>query len=121
MCSCTQYSYAQSKESDVFVPIAKYLEGGNANYLSAWFSENIELQMLGEVHSCSRNQAKQILKRFFIEYTPNSFDIIHKGGSYPITYAIGKLHGGGNIFKITIFVRTTEKGNYIQQLSIEKE
>jgi hypothetical protein len=38
-----------------------------------------------------------------------------------MVYAIGQLEGGGNRFKVTIFVKTTERGNYIQQLSIEKE
>lgn len=111
----------QHKEGDVFVPISKYLENGNAKSLSAWFSENIELVMFGNRSNCSRNQAKQIMRSFFMDYTPHSFDIVHKSGVYPMTYAIGRLEGGGNKFKITIFVKTTERGNYIQQLSIEKE
>lgn len=111
----------QQKESDVFVPISKYLENGNAKNLSAWFSESIELVMFGNRSNCSRNQAMQIMKRFFMDYTPSSFDILHKSGVYPMTYAIGQLEGGGNKFRITIFVKTTERGNYIHQLSIDKE
>ena len=111
----------QESKSDVFVPISKYLEAGNAKNLSAWFSENIELVMFGERSNCSRNQAKQILKRFFMDYTPREFDIVHKSGVYPMVYAIGELEGGGYKFRVTIFVKTTERGNYIQQLSIEKE
>ena len=38
-----------------------------------------------------------------------------------MVYAIGELEGGGYKFRVTIFVKTTERGNYIQQLSIEKE
>ncbi len=106
---------------DVFVPISKYLESGNAKNLSAWFSENIELVIFGDRNNCSRNQARQILKRFFTDYTPRSFKIVHKSGVYPMVYAIGELEGGGNKFKVTVFVKTTERGNYIQQLSIDKE
>lgn len=115
------FASGQQTQSDVFVPIAKYLEHGNAKNLSAWFSENIELVMFGQRSNCSRSQARQIMKRFFEDYTPHSFDIVHKSGVYPMTYAIGKLEGGGNKFRITIFVKTTERGNYIQQLSIDKE
>lgn len=111
----------QIQKSDVFVPISKYLESGNAANLSAWFSENIELVMFGNRKNCSRNQAKQIMRRFFSDYTPRSFEIVHKSGVHPMIYAIGQLEGGGNRFKVTIFVKTTERGNYIQQLSIEKE
>lgn len=115
------FAYGQQKQSDVFVPISKYLENGNAKNLSAWFSENIELVIFGSRSNCSRNQAKQIMSRFFADYTPSSFDIVHKSGVYPMTYAIGQLEGGGNKFRVTIFVKTTERGNYIQQLSIDKE
>ena len=114
---------AQDKQSenDVFVPIAKYLENGNATNLSAWFADNVELVIFGSRNNCSRNQAKQIMRNFFINYTPNNFDVVHKSGNYPMKYAIGVLEGGGNEFKVTIFVKTTERGNHIQQLSIEKE
>ena len=106
---------------DVFVPISKYLEQGKADNLSAWFADNLELDVLGDKNSCSRNQAKQILRNFFVNYTPKSFDILHRSGIYPMSYAIGMLDGGGNKFRVTIFVKTTDTGNYIQQLVIEKE
>lgn len=114
-------SFGQEHKSDVFIPISKYLESGNAKNLSAWFSENVELVIFGNRNNYSRNQAKQIMRKFFMDYTPRSFDIVHKSGVYPMIYAIGQLEGGGNRFKVTIFVKTTERGNYIQQLSIEKE
>lgn len=116
--------FAQSQNNrgqDVFVPISKYLEQGRADNLSAWFAETLEIDVLGDKNSCSRNQAKQILRNFFVNYTPKSFDVVHKSGVYPMSYAIGVLDGGGNRFKVTIFVKTTELGNYIQHLSIEKE
>jgi hypothetical protein len=115
------FAQSQQQEHDVFVPISKYLQTGNSDNLSAWFSENIELVIFGSRNNCSRNQAKQIMKRFFRDYTPRSFEIVHKSGVYPMVYAIGQLEGGGNKFRITIFVKTTERGNYIQQLSVEKE
>ena len=121
LCAFSFVAASQSQKSDVFVPISKYLEKGNASNLSAWFSENIELVLFGNRNNCSRNQAKQIMRKFFADYTPRSFEIVHKSGVYPMVYAIGQLEGGGNRFKVTIFVKTTERGNYIQQLSIEKE
>lgn len=117
----TLQGFSQQKGQDVFVPISKYLEQGNADNLSAWFADNLELDVMGDKNSCSRNQAKQILRSFFVNYTPKSFDIVHKSGVYPMTYAIGLLDGGGNKFRVTIFVKTGDTGNSIQQLTIEKE
>lgn len=113
-------SFAQ-KQADVFVPIGKYLQMGDSDKLSAWFANNLELDILGSVSACSKVQATQIMKDFFVNYTPKSFSIIHKSGKAPLTYAIGSLSAGGEKFRITLFVMTQEKGNQIQQLRIERE
>ena len=112
---------AQQKQADVFVPIGKYIQLGDAEKLSAWFASNLELDILGSVSSCSKVQATQIMKDFFVNYTPKTFSVIHKSGKAPLTYAIGSLSAGGEKFRITLFVMTQEKGNQIQQLRIERE
>ena len=113
-------SYAQ-KTADVFVPIGKYIQMGDSDKLSAWFSNNLELDILGSVSACSKVQATQIMKDFFVKYTPKSFSIVHKSGKAPLTYAIGNLSAGGEVFRVTLFVMTQDKGNQIQQLRIERE
>ena len=112
--------YAQ-KPADVFVPIGKYIQMGDSDKLSAWFSNNLELDILGSVSACSKVQATQIMKDFFVKYTPKSFSIVHKSGKAPLTYAIGNLSAGGEMFRVTLFVMTQENGNQIQQLRIERE
>lgn len=114
-------AFAQKNgDQDVFVPISKYLETGQCDNLSAWFAENLELDVLGNVNNCSKNQAKLIMRTFVTEYTPSKFVIYHKSGKAPMKYAIGSLQAGGESFRVTIFVRTSDDGkNYIQQLRIE--
>ena len=65
---------------DVFTPIAKYIENGDAESLSAWFSDNLEVAIFAKTNDASRNQAKQIMKSFFKTYTPRSFRLSHKAG-----------------------------------------
>ena len=113
-------TYAQ-KQADVFVPIGKYLQMGDSDKLSALFASNLELDILGSVSACSKVQATQIMKDFFVNYTPKTFSIVHKSGKAPLTYAIGSLSAGGEKFRVTLFVMTQEKGNQIQQLRIERE
>ncbi len=118
--SATVCSFAQ-KQADVFVPIGKYIQMGDSEKLSAWFANNLELDILGSVSACSKVQATQIMKDFFVNYTPKSFSVVHKSGKAPLTYAIGSLSAGGEKFRVTLFVMTQEKGNQIQQLRIERE
>lgn len=110
-----------NQEQDVFVPISKYIQNGDSERLSAWFAPNLEIDVLGVSNVCSRQQAKQILKEFFNEYSPKTFSIDYKSGKAPMKYAIGNLNAGGTKFRVTLFVRIQQTGNFIQQLRIEKE
>lgn len=116
-----QQSVGQNKEQDVFVPIAKYIQNGDAERLSVWFAQSLEIDILGTNNVCSRQQAKQIVKEFFNEYSPKSFIISYRSGKAPMIYAIGNLSAGGNKFRVTLFVKTQSDGNFIQQMRIEKE
>ena len=63
-------SKAQDNAYDVFTPIAKYMAQGDAERLSAWFSDNLEITIFSTSNDSSRSQALQIMKSFFKSYTP---------------------------------------------------
>ena len=107
--------------TDVFTPIGKYIEAGDAEKLAAWFADNLELDITGSVNSCTRSQAKLIMKNFFNNNAPKKFTIIHKSGRPPMSYAVGSLSAGAEKFRVIIYVRTSEGKNSIQQLRIEKD
>ena len=50
---------------DVFIPISKYIAAGDAESLSAWFADNLEISLLSSTSNSSKSQATQILKFFF--------------------------------------------------------
>ena len=109
----------QDSGYDVFNPIAKYLGQGDADKLSAWFSDNLEITIFSDSNDSSRNQARQILRSFFNSYTPRSFEITHKAGRSNMKYALGTLNAGGEVFLVTIFVNYKDNGYKIQHLKIE--
>lgn len=117
--SCAEAA-AQESGYDVFNPIAKYLAMGDADKLSAWFSDNLEVTIFSNSNDSSRNQACQIMKSFFRSYTPRSFEITHKAGRSNMKYALGTLNAGGEMFVVTIFVGYNEKSYRIQHLKIER-
>lgn len=112
---------AQDKTQDVFTPIGKYIQTGDYEKLSAWFADNLELDILGAINNCTRNQAKLIMKNFFANNTPKKFTIIHKSGKAPMKYAVGSLTAGGENFRIILYVKSTEESNKLEQIKIEKE
>ena len=111
---------AQEEGYDVFIPIAKYISQGDAVRLSAWFADNLEISVISSTNDSSKNQARQILKSFFDNYTPRSFNITHKASRANMKYALGTLKAGGETFNVTIFLSCKENSYRIQQLKIER-
>ena len=110
----------QNAGFDVFVPISKYMKEGNAEKLSAWFADNLEISIFSVSNDSSKNQARQILKTFFSSYTPRDFVITHKAGRANMKYALGTLSAGGEAFVVTIFVSYKDTSYKIQQIKIER-
>ena len=115
------HANAQDGSQDVFTPIGKYIQSGDYDKLSAWFADNLELDMMGAVNTCTRNQAKLIMKNFFSQYTPKKFNIIHKSGKAPMKYAVGSLVAGGERFRVILYVKTSDTSSHIEQLKVERE
>ena len=111
---------AQDTSYDVFNPIAKYIALGDAEKLSAWFSDNLEVSIFSNSNDSSCSQARQIMKSFFKSYTPRSFEINHKAGRSNMKYALGTLNAGGELFTVTIFVSYKDSDYRIQLLKIER-
>ncbi len=111
---------AQSERYDVFLPISKYMVKGDAECLSAWFDDNLEISILSDESTASKAQAKQILKAFFASHTPQSFDINHAAEKSNMKYVLGSLTAGGENFTVTIFVSSKGDSYKIQQLKIER-
>ncbi len=111
---------AAADSYDVFVPIAKYLGKGDAEKLSVWFDDNLEITIMSTTNDSSKNQAKQILKVFFDNHTPRSFEIRHTASRSNSKYALGFLNAGGEVFEVTIFVSDCGERYKIQQLKIDR-
>ena len=107
-------AYSQPGASmDVFYPIAKYMEQGDAEKLSAWFDDHMEISVNGVCSDSGRNQARQILKLFFDGNRPSAFSIRHTASKANMKYASVN-------YNVTIFVNLRDDGYRIQQLKIEK-
>jgi len=111
---------AQDQSYDVFNSIAKYILQGDADKLSVWFADNLEISISSTTNDSSRNQARQIVKSFFDSHNPKSFTISHTAGRSNMKYALGLLNAGGENFEVTIFVSYKDNYYKIQQLKIEK-
>lgn len=111
---------AAQSGGDVFAPIAKYIQKGDAEKLSAWFAKNLEIEIFGKQTECSAIQAKQIMKSFFVQYPPKTFEIVHKSGNPPMKYAIGTLNTGSEVLRVVLLVKLQPKSSQILRIRIER-
>ena len=116
-----KYDARAIEDGDVFIPIAKYMEAGDSDKLSVWFADNLQLDVMGTINNCTRNQARLIMRNFFTNYTPKSFKIVHKSSRPPMSYASADMDAGGSQFRVTIFVKTVAGKNEILQIKIERQ
>ena len=94
---------------------------GDANAISAWFHQSLEMSILEEKYEPSKNQASRILESFFKTHTPTGFSISFEGTKEQSKYAIGNLTTSNGSFRVNMFFLSKEGKRLIYYLSIEKE
>lgn len=111
---------AQNSSDDVFVPLSKYITRGDVESLSAWFDNNLEISVLTQGGMASKAQAKQIMKTFFAEHKPESFEVNHTAGKANMKYILARLKTEGELYHVVLFLNS-RRGTYrIQQIKIDR-
>lgn len=112
---------AQKEGNDVFVPIAKYIKNGDADALSAWMDNTVDITIASQGGPSSRTQAREIMKSFFQSYTPQNFTISHTAGRSNMKYILADLTAGGESFRVSLFLSSKDGTFKIQQLKIDRK
>jgi hypothetical protein len=113
--------YAQIDSCKVVIEnISLALYNGNANNISRFFNNKIELSLPGQTAINSRNQATMILKSFFKKNNPTSFYNISKSYSTQGVFIVGTLLTEGQRYRVSYLVKSSNNSQLIYQLSIEK-
>ncbi|MDX9883141.1 MAG: DUF4783 domain-containing protein [Prolixibacteraceae bacterium] len=98
-------------------------KSGNDKVLAEYFNQNIELVVPGHDDVFSKSQAQQLIAKFFREYPPEDFSLIHQreSGNEGAGYAIGSLETSKGNFRVVFLLKTTGGKAMIHQLRIEKQ
>lgn len=108
---------------DIGNDIAAAIRAGDARKLAQWFSNHIDLTVLGKEELYSKAQAEQILRDFFQKHPPRSFILKHHSSNPTTTqYGIGSyLSRNGEKYRIHFLIKKIGNQIFIQQFSIETE
>lgn len=118
---CFALTAAQALLPDM-TGITNALRSGDAEALSAFLADEVELAILTEEDAYSKAEAKALLKGFFAKHSTKSFSQVHKGTSKgeDSHYVIGDLEAGGKTFRIYIYLEVVGDQYRIVELRIEE-
>lgn len=109
-------------EIDVPPSIFDAMKVGNAAEVSKYFNSSVELVVLETEDFYSKQQAEQILKKFFDTNKVKKFSLLHQGGKDDTQYAIGSLQTVvGETFRVYFQFKSSNGKTLIHQMRIVKE
>ncbi len=94
---------------------------GNSESLSDYFESGVELSIQNKEAIYSKQQAKQVLAKFFKDFPPTNFKTKHTGGKPDARYATAELQTEKGNFRVSFLLKKQGGSYIIHQLNIEKD
>lgn len=101
--------------------VVSAMKAGNANQLSRYFDNMVEITLHDKSNAYSRSQAEVILKDFFNSYGVKTFRIVHKGSNSGAEFCIGNLQTKYGEFRTTIFMKSRSEKQVLQEIRFEEK
>lgn len=116
------FTFESNAQNGTVEKVKLVLEVGNANELSKFLNDKVDLNIDGTEGTYSHSQAEGVLKNYFKENPPNSFKINHEGASENgLIYAIGEYKSGAKSFRVWIRLKNVNDQYKIHEMSFVKE
>lgn len=114
-------SFSLVRGQDLPAPLIKAMGEGDAKAVSAYFHQNLEMNILDNSQECSKAQGTRILENFFKSHKPSSFTISFTGNKEDSRYAIGTLKTSDGQYRVNLYFMSRDNRQLIYYLSVEKE
>ena len=95
------------------------LRSGDADGLSRYFDDNVELTLPVKSDSYSKAQAQVILKDFFGNNSVKGFELKHKGDSPGGHYCIGTLQTKSGNFRASVFMKAKGNKEVVKEIRLQ--
>ena len=102
--------------------ISKALSNGDADALSQYLADNVEVSILDKEQSCSKAKATGLLRAFFDSNKPKGFSQVHQGTSRENSdqYCIGNLSATTGSYRVYIYLKVGAGTTTIQEIRFDK-
>lgn len=116
------FPFISNAQNETVEQVKLVLEVGNANELAKFLNDKVDLNIDGKEGTYSHSQAEGVLKNYFKQNPPESFQINHEGASENgLIYAIGEYKTIDNSFRVWIRLKKVNEQFKIHEMSFVKE
>lgn len=118
---CSSFIEVDRSLQDLFNKLTSSIAIGSAEEIINHCYSSVELETPESRGIYSKSQAEQILKRFFDQHPPQSFELEHQGYSNSGSkFAVGKYTDTGDeTFRLSIFAKKNEGIYQVHELRFE--
>jgi len=95
------------------------LRSGNAQELSRYVDDNIEISLPDKSDSYSRAQAVMVLKDFFAHNNVSGFELQFKGENGGSQFCVGKLQTRSGDYRTTVFMKTKDGRQLVKEIRFQ--
>ena len=102
--------------------IAKALSSGDADALSRYLADNVEVSILDNEQLYPKAKATEALRSFFSSNKPKSFSQVHQGTSRENSdqYCIGNMSASTGAYRVYIYLKVSGNTASIQEIRFDK-
>jgi len=109
-------------QSDIVDDVKEAIKAGSSKECAKFFNESLDVTIDGEMKSYSRIQAEYVLRDFFKQHPPASFNIVHEGSSKGgLSFAIGQYVSKSDTYRVWMRIKNTSSQYLIHEISFIKE
>ena len=107
---------------DVFTNMKNAIKAGDADQMSKYFNQNLDVNIEGNINAFSKAQAAFAIAEFFKAHPPGDFSIVHKGQSQGgLQYAIGKFTSDKDTYTVLMRVKESASAKLVHEISFTKD
>lgn len=100
--------------------ITATIADGNADSLATFFNKRVELSLPNYTAISSRDQARMILRKFFMIHQPDSFAVAGENQYPGGFFVIGTLNSGDHRYRVSFLTKQQSSQQSVYQISIEE-
>jgi Domain of unknown function (DUF4783) len=101
--------------------VVSAIKVGDANRISRYFDNIVEISLNDKRHAYSKSQAEMIIRDFFSNKGVKSFKVVHRGNSNDSEYCVGNLATESGNFRTTVYMRVKGDRKVIKELIFEED